>query len=151
MKNNNVLKMVCTPQNMHPGAPSVERLLPLWTQYFKTITTGNNDLLKRILEDSKEKNCLTWIKNTSKYFEDINTTHNDTVNKTRQKLKEITKAWDTNQWKEEIESKSVLYIYKHWKEEIKEAQFYDNRSSSTIMYKARTNCLPLHYRKRHTN
>ena len=120
-------------------------------QYYRKITTGNNDLLKIILEQTKEGTCSTWMKNTNKYFEEINITHNDITQKTKEELKETTRIWDTNKWREEMENKSSLSIYRHWKKDIKEAECYDNRPSSTIMYKARANCLPLHDRKRHTN
>lgn len=85
------------------------------------------------------------MRNINKYatLKKINTTCNDIriANETRQELKEITKALDTNIWKEELEIKSRLYTYSFTNIGKKNVQFYDNRQSSIIIYKARTNCL----------
>ena len=43
-----------------------------------------------------------------------------------------------------------LVIYNKWKKDVKEEEdLYDNRPSSEIMYKSRTNNLQLQDRKRH--
>ena len=50
---------------------------------------------------------------------------------------------DNERWQEDIRGKSSLKIYVglEEKKEIKEEQVYDNRPSSVIMHRARTNCL----------
>ena len=47
--------------------------------------------------------------------------------------------------------KTSLQIYKQFKNDFDEEEIYDNRPSSTILYKARTNTLQLNDRNRHTN
>ena len=47
--------------------------------------------------------------------------------------------------------KTSLQIYKQFENDFGEEEIYDNRSSSTIFYKARTNTLHLNVRNRHTN
>ncbi len=47
--------------------------------------------------------------------------------------------------------KSSLSIYKNWKTVLAEEKIYDNRPSSEILFKARTNNLRLNDRNRHTN
>ena len=51
-------------------------------------------------------------------------------------------------WKEEVNSRTSLTMYSERKNEIKEEQIYDNRPSSILLYKARTNYLPLNDRNR---
>ena len=53
-------------------------------------------------------------------------------------------------WEDELEMKTSLQIYKK-KLMTGEEEMYDNRPSSTILYKARTNTLQLNDRNRHTN
>ena len=43
-----------------------------------------------------------------------------------------------------------LSIYRMWKKEIKEEWVYDNRYSSVLLFKAKTDTLPLNYKNRHT-
>lgn len=50
----------------------------------------------------------------------------------KEQVKEKIKNLDTDQWKQEVEAKSTLEIYKRYKETIKEEQCYDNRPSSII-------------------
>ena len=65
---------------------------------------------------------------------------------TKEKLEEITKKWDTEKWKSEIESKSSLNIYKQWKKVIKVV--YDNTFASVVLFKARTGMLNVNKQKR---
>ena len=60
--------------------------------------------------------------------------------------KHITK-WDTDLWKEEVNDKKSLKLYREGKESIKEELIYDNTPTSVILYQARTNSLPLEDRK----
>ena len=57
--------------------------------------------------------------------------------------------WDRNIWEDELEMKTSLQIFK--KNDFGEVEIYDNRPSSAILYKARTNTLQLNDRNRHTN
>ena len=58
--------------------------------------------------------------------------------------------WDRNIWEDELEMKTRQQIYKKIND-FGEEEIYDNRPSSTILYKARTNTLQLNDRNRHTN
>ena len=60
--------------------------------------------------------------------------------------KMITKA-DTRKWKQEMEQKSTLHIYRTRKESIREDK-YGNSKESDIWFRAKTNCLDLWDRKR---
>ena len=69
---------------------------------------------------------------------------------TKEKLKERRKRWDVKMWIEKVSSKSNLNLYMERNKEIREEQIYNDRPSSIILYKARTNCLRLKDRKRLT-
>ena len=68
----------------------------------------------------------------------------------KEKLKERAKRWDVKLWIEEVSSKTSLNLYMERKKEIREEQIYNNRLSSIILYKARTNYLLLNDRKQFT-
>ena len=58
-------------------------------------------------------------------------------------IEEIRK-WDNNRWKQEIQNKSSLILYKRYKACIKEEQYlYDNSPASTTLFRARTGTLKL--------
>ena len=59
--------------------------------------------------------------------------------------------WDTRQWREDLESKRSLEIYRKFKTKIQgEEKIYDNTPASVIYYRARINNLQLNNRNRHT-
>ena len=87
------------------------------------ILRGNNDLLKKILELMGTKK-LAWIKSTNRYMDIIGITQADLRNLNKDTLKDITKTWDMQIWKDEVNSKASLSIYKERKAEIKEEQIY---------------------------
>ena len=66
-------------------------------------------------------------------------------------LKQFMIKWDRNIWEDELVMKTSLQIYKQFKNDIGGEEMYDNRPSSTILYKVRTNTLQLNYRNIHTN
>ena len=68
---------------------------------------------------------------------------------TKTALKKRIKEWDDKQWKEELEAKSSITIYRSAKNTVKEDPIYDNTPSSVILFRARTNTLPLRARRRH--
>ena len=72
-----------------------------------------------------------WWKMSEKYIEDCGTTIKKVKESTKEKLKEITKKWES-----EIEGKSSLNMYKQWKKVIKEV-VYDNTYASVVLFKAK--------------
>ena len=50
-----------------------------------------------------------------------------------------------------METKITLWVYRKFKDKIKEEKFYDNSWDSEIMFRARTNTLVLEDLKRHSN
>ena len=79
-----------------------------------------------------------------------NINFNDIRLNSKEYLKQFMIKWDRNIWEDELEMKTSLQIYKQFKNDFGEEEIYDNRPSSTILYKARTNTLQLNNRNRHT-
>lgn len=127
-----------------------ERIINGRIQYIKRIHEGNNNLLKRILEEMIRMRNTQWTNTTLKYMQEIHVKFIDVITLNKNKLKEKTKDWDTKLWKQELQTKTTLHIYKNFKKSIKKEQIYDNCESSIILYRARANCLPFNDRKRHT-
>ena len=80
-----------------------------------------------------------------------NINFNDTRLNSKEYLKQFMIKWDRNIWEDELEMNTSLQIYKKIRNDFGEEEIYDNRPSSTIFYKARTNTLQLNDRNRHTN
>lgn len=63
---------------------------------------------------------------------------------TRRELEECLREWDTRRWREEMDKKTSLQIYRQHKKKIGEVDhMYDNTPASTLLFQARTNSLPL--------
>lgn len=120
-------------------------------QYLKSIEEGENQLLKEIVREMFEDERNKWMKVTKTYMNTVGVRRGNIIRMKKTEIKEATRKWDSANWKEEVNSKSSLVIYKRWKENIKEEKMYDNRPSSIILYKARSGTLQLNDRKRHTN
>ena len=56
--------------------------------------------------------------------------------------------WVVREWISELEQKSTLSLYRNLKNTIKEENFYDNTFGSVLLFRARTNCLKLDWRRR---
>ena len=69
----------------------------------------------------------------------------------KEQLKKKIEDKDTKDWKEELNNKTSLKIYREWKRTIKEETFYDNRPSSVVLFKCRTNNLELNDRNKFMN
>ena len=82
-------------------------------------------------------------------MKDVNISFNDIHQKSKEYLKQFMIKWDLNIWKVELEMNTTLQIYKKFKNNI--GEIYDNRPSSNILNKARTNTLQLNDRNRHTH
>ena len=101
-------------------------------KYIKHIEEGNNELFKRIWTEIKDDGNNQWRNTTQKYMEESSITNRELQNLKTKEIKRKIRDKDTRQWKEEMENKVTLSIYKKWKKEIKEEQAYDNRPSSVI-------------------
>ena len=119
--------------------------------YIKGIQSNRNKLLETILWTIETERETKWIKTTRKYMNVTNINCNDIRLNSKEYLKQFMMKWDRNIWEDELEMKTSLQIYTKNNNDFGEEEIYDNRSSSTILYKARTNTLQLNDRNRHTN
>ena len=140
---------VCTLRGEIGMSTMKTRIIEGRLKYMKHIEEGNNELLKRIWTEIKDDGNNQWRNTTLKYMEETNITNREIQNLKMKEIKRKIRNEDTRQWQEEMENKVTLSIYKKWKKEIKEEQVYDNRPSSVIWYRARSNCLNLENRNRH--
>ena len=56
---------------------------------------------------------------------------------------------DNRKWREEINARTTLSLYREYKYEVKDDNIYDNRESSRLLYWARSNSLRLNDWNRH--
>ena len=125
------------------------RIIKSRPMYIKYIVNGKKDILRRIMEKSiEDKN--KWWKKSLKYIEETKVSLGEIMHKKKEEIDIKIKRWDTAKWRAEMEKKERLSIYRMWKKEIKEEEVYDNRYSSVILFKARTDTLPLNYKNRHS-
>ena len=108
-------------------------------------------MLRRIVEEKLTAPKDYWLQTTKEFMKNIKIKHSDFKGMKTQKLKGKIKDWDTENWEKEVAERSSLKIYSKFKTTIKEEKFYDNKPSSIILYKARTNNLNLNDRNRHKN
>ena len=84
-------------------------------------------------------------------MKDVNINFNDIHQQSKEYLKQFMIKWDLNIWKAELEMKTTLQIYQKIANNFGDEEIYDNKPSSNILPKARTNTLQLNDRNRHTN
>jgi len=117
--------------------------------YVQSIMTRSKEVTKCILDKMKEEKDKWW-RNVDCYLTELNETQECLRRLNKEEIKNKTRKLDSEKWKEELESKVSLKIYKEWKREIKEEDIYDNRFSSVVLFRARTNTLALNSMKRHS-
>ena len=117
-------------------------------QYIRNTLQGNNTLLKEIMVTQMEEGYTRWAKTTKTYLNQIKLKLKDMNTVSKGEIKEYMRKWDEEKWKEEMESKTSIKIYRKYKLHIEEDQIYDNTQASTILYQARTNTLQLSDRNR---
>ena len=131
------------------GASLVEtRIMKNRLLYIKSINNRDNRLIKEILNDMKERE-FKWIKEARKFAEEVGENLTKMEKYKTDLIKKKLREWDTQKWKQEKINKSTLQLYNKWKHNIEEARDYDNGYASVLLYKARSNTLPLNDRKRH--
>ena len=69
----------------------------------------------------------------------------------KSEMKRRLRDWDNQQWISEVKGKSSIFMYQNCKKEINEETDYDNTPASTVLFRARTNTLPIDERRRHVN
>ena len=83
-----------------------------------------------------------------KYLEIVQLKKEDILINNKEWIKKELKKWVEREWRNELEKKSTLKIYAENKKSIKE-NIYFNNSESLLIFRIKTNTLPLNDRKRH--
>ena len=117
----------------HEGEIARRRLL-----YLRRIETGNNEVLKRILEDSKKHKKSKWWETTRKYTNGAKIEEREIKERKAKEIRgKIAKVVE-EEWREELEKKNPLGIYRRFEKEMKEED-YSGSLESMVWLRARTN------------
>lgn len=118
--------------------------------YIQSILKGErNELVEKIMRSTIECRADTWSRDSMNILEALGISVQQLEEMKRTQLEKEVLKWDTGKWKEGMDHKSTLKIYKDNKDKIGEVDYlYDNRAASVVLFQARTNSLPLHDRVR---
>ena len=111
------------------------------------MSQGNN-LIKSVI--NKLVNGGAYEKIVKQQSEELQIDKEELIRLQKGELKKKVYAWDTEKWRQELEKKKTMLIYKEYKKEIKEEE-YENDLESTLWFKARANCLKLEDKNRQTS
>ena len=109
-----------------------------------------NELLSRVVEEMRNSNKKNkWITGLLEFRELIGLRGEaENYLDISRKVKE----WDTRMWKQEMEEKVSLKLYREMRQSIGgQDKIYDNREATTILFRCRTNNMDLGDRKRFVN
>ena len=114
-----------------------------------SIWNGKNELVKGILRNMRNDRGNTWNKQLNQYLEEINLSFDEMVEMSVEQIKKKILSYDSNKWYEDLITKRSLGIYRRFKKGIKDEGIYDNRPSSELLFRARSNTLALNIDNRH--
>ena len=115
-------------------------------QYIRRVIQGENALMKKILERLAMANG-PWMRWSKKYLECVGLCYNDLKTMTGDQVKRAVAVMAEREWREEVEKRSTLNVYRMFKKDMKEEE-YDGGFESVVWFRARTNCLELNGVKR---
>ena len=79
----------------------------------------------------------------SEYYGRLELEKGDLKKISNSELKSKIMRWDTERWKSEKESKTILAVYSRFKKEISEKEIYVNDYNSVLLYRCRSNTYTL--------
>ena len=137
------------------GASSMKsRLIEGKLQYLRSIiehtdnTDCRNKLLKEIVSDMKDKGHK-WHRDLNDMLTTVSLRYGQVGILKKEEIKSKIREWDNKKWQEEMHNKTSLRIYRQQKPEIRSQEdVYDNTAASILLFKCRSNTLPLNDRKR---
>ena len=91
--------------------------------YLSRIKTGNNEVLKRILEDSKKHKKSKWWETTRKYINWAQIEEREIKERTAKEIRGRIAKVVEEEWSEELEKKNSLGIHRRFKKEMKEEDY----------------------------
>ena len=90
------------------------------------LTSDENPLLRQIVTTDIQDKCTKWEKNIFTYLNDLNISLNNVCTMKRDNLEERIREWDSKQWKDNMEPKRTLVLYKDIKERPSEVKWFKN-------------------------
>ena len=126
---------------------SEERDMVSKLTYVNYIRNGESDLMKRVLEERIEDARDPWVRTVNGYLRTLEVSLTDIARYKKDEIKRKVHEWGNRQWKQSMERKSTMEIYRRYKDKIKE-NWYDNSFASRLLFRARSNSLQLNWRGR---
>ena len=119
--------------------------------FTKHLLTSKNTLVKNICKTKLEQNYYPWAKQVNKILFEYNLDTNILIKLNKNNIKEGLKTIDNATWENSMKEKTSLTIYKEFKNEMREETMYNNSYASNLLFKCRTNTMPLNERNRFAN
>ena len=141
----------CTLRGEIGSSLMKSRIMEGHLQFTRDALQGRNQLLKTVIKLRAMNTRSKWTKTIKCHLDTLGLTMSALGFLKKGDLKSAVREWDYQEWLLELERKSTLFLYKKSKDEIREETVYDNTPASVILYRSRTNTLPLNDRKRHIN
>ena len=139
----------CTLRGEIGASEMRSRLIKNKINFVKYMKHKEGSVVKAAYEEMRRTHKKDdWIKGINEAFEKTNIRETEVANMSELKIKKAVNELDTRRWKQELEEKRSVKLYKENKPEIKEEHFYDNTPSSITLFRCRTNTLQLNDRKR---
>ena len=143
---------ICTLRGDIGASDMMSRLLKNKIIFVKYLLKKEGSVIQAAYKEmSRSYKKDAWIKEVKNSIEYTDLTENRLTTINDQKIKNIVRQLDTNRWRQDLETKSSLKLYKENKTEVKEEPFYDNTPSSITLFRCRSNTLQLNDRKRFKN
>ena len=117
--------------------------------FTKNMMESKNGLVRKVLDNVMKDKKNSWKKKTDEYMKIAGISLRDLEKMSKQKIKKKIYELDTRWWREEMETKTTLEIYRECKQEIKEEIIYNNGEASRLLFRARSNTMALNDRFRH--
>jgi hypothetical protein len=114
-----------------------------------SIWNGKNKLVKGVLINMRNDRGNTWNRKLNQYLAEIGISFEDLVQMSVGQVKRKILRYDSCKWYEDLITKRSLGIYRRFKKGIKDEGIYDNRPSSELLFRARSNTLALNTDNRH--
>ena len=91
---------------------------------------------------------MKWGRTNAAYLEEVSLTWVQLISMAGEAVRRRVREVGHDRWREEMQAKSSLTVYRSWKTEMREESCYDNTPASVTLCAARANCLRLNSRKR---
>ena len=105
--------------------------------------------MKEILIKVRESAGNTWNRGLNRCLEKVGLSYEELIEMSKAEIKRKVREYDTRKWKEGLERKASVRIYRENKKEVKEDRIYDNGRPAQILFQARANNMALNEKNRH--